>query len=232
MKKLFISIALTFCAIIAVNAQVYIETPKLTEAQMKQQTLMEFGIETDEKLNNIKITDTRKIKDPKQTNASLVKLDGKLYLSDSHQQTIAYTKVIGMSVANPPTIAVTAVKERLKGKGGELFDIIVIVESMDHAMFTGCGIETDEKLKNIIINDIRKVKDPKQTNATLVGIEGKAYLSDSFQQAIAYTKVTTDGVMEFPPALAAKFAKPVKERLKGKGGELFDKVVIVDVKKQ
>lgn len=230
MKKLLLSVALIFCAIIAVNGQVHIETPKLTDAQMRQQALFEFGIETDEKLKNIEITDTRKIKDPKQTNASLVNLDGELYLSDTYQQTIAYAKVTCMSVCTFPAIKITAVKERLKDKGGELFDMIVDLESMDHIMFTGCGIETDEKLKNAEIIDIRKNKDPMQTNATLVGIDGKMYLSDSHQQAIAYTKVTSDGLWEFPPAVAAKFAKPVKERLKGKGGELFDKVVIVYVK--
>ena len=230
MKKLILTIALTFCAIVAVNAQVQVET-KATSEQMEQYVFMKLGIRTDEQLKNVEITDTRKVKDPKQTNATLVAIDGKLYLSDSFQQAVANAKVTPQSHMEFPPAIVAPVKERLKGKGGELFDIIVIVESMEQLMFTQCGIETNEKLKNAKIIDIRKDKDPKQTNATLVAIGGKMYLSDSHQQAIAYTKVTVDGVMEYPPALALKFAKPVKERLKGKGGELFDKIVIVMVKK-
>ena len=127
MKKLLLSIALTFCAISAANAQVHIET-NATDEQMKQHAFIKFGVETDEKLKNIEITDIRKIKDPKQTNATLVGIDGKLYLSDSFQQAIAYTKVTAASWLEYPPAIEKLVKQRLEGKGGELFDMIVTVD--------------------------------------------------------------------------------------------------------
>ena len=127
MRKLFISIALTFCAIITANAQVQVESTA-TEDQMRQYVFMRFGIETDDKLKNAEITDTRKVKDPKQTNATLVAIDGKLYLSDSFQQAIAYTKVKAESHIQFPSKFAKSVKKRLEGNGGELFDMIVIVD--------------------------------------------------------------------------------------------------------